>query len=81
MKKLLPLLLIIILSSGCTFKEKTEEIVQETADSYNNIVNEAREISDKAKQTKEKVEETLDDLNNAANSVKAAGEAIKEIGE
>lgn len=73
MKKILSLIILASLLTGCkTVKDETSALIEDTKKSYDNVVEEAKEIKDKTV-------ETINNFENAAKEVKEATEAVKKL--
>ncbi len=81
MKNIITIIISLGLLTACGIKEGAVEIGEDIQNSYDNVVEEVGEVSDKINETKAKAEETIDDINTAVDKVKDAKEAIDEITE
>ncbi len=67
--------------SGCKLKEDTDKLVEDVSASYDNVVNETKEVIEEVNEAKAKVEETIEDVKTAKEKVDEASDAIKEVTE
>lgn len=79
MKKIIPLILIPLTLSACSLKDKATGFVDDSKKSYQNVVDEVKDVKQKVEDTKEKIDETIEDVENAVEAVENTKAALIKI--
>ena len=86
MKKFLILISVITLLSACDIdldllKHETDTMINDSKESYYNIVEEVQKIQNQIIEAKAIIDETVEDVENAVKEVEEAKEALDKITE